>query len=82
MLYQIDADEVVGFGEIRFLPQCTVEIEPREGTQTNPIKHHGTLIEQLCPLLGGQFHFTEHLPESGERQLTLVGDLQGGRQHQ
>ncbi len=64
LLHQIDTDEVVGFGEIGLLPQGTVEIEPRKGAQTNAIKDHCTLIEQLGTLLRGQLHLAEHLPES------------------
>ncbi len=82
LLHQIDADEVVGFGEIRLLPQGTVEIQPRQRAQAYPVKHDSTLIKQFGPLLGGQFHLTEHLPESRQRQLALVRDLQGGRQYQ
>ncbi|MNF95460.1 hypothetical protein D3C84_782170 [compost metagenome] len=82
LLNQIDTDEVVSLGKVGLLPQGTVEVEPSKGTQANPVKHHGTLIEELRPLFGRQFHFTEHLPESRQRQLALVGDLQGGRQYQ
>ncbi|MNC13629.1 hypothetical protein D3C75_613810 [compost metagenome] len=82
LLNQIDTDEVVSLGKVGLLPQGAVEVEPSEGTKANPVKHHGTLIEQLGTLFGRQFHFTEHLPESRQGQLALVGDLQGGRQYQ
>ncbi len=82
LLNQIDTDKVVSLGKVGLLPQGAVEVEPCEGAQTNPVKHHGTLVEEFCPLFGRQFHFTEHLPESRQRQLALVGDLQRGRQYQ